>query len=210
VNAASNRPRFQPGDAVALREIWHGRVWAARPTILVADEPGMTMFHVPSGIRYLKPVDEHGRPLRLYTDVWRLEEDVWEAPNFSLSFAFPETAYGVILFFDASALRGFYVNLQAPLTRSPIGFDTVEHLLDIVIAADRSSWSWKDEGELSEAVRRGLFTAKQATAFRTWGERAVRHVVDGEPPFDRDWSTWRPDPTWQRPRLPGAPQLLRV
>ena len=202
--------RFQRGGTVALRELWDGRVWYARPAIVVADEPGVTMLHVPSGITFFKPVDKSGRPLRTYVDVWRLEEDVWEAPDFTLSFAFPQTSYAVILFFEASALRGYYVNLQAPLARSPIGFDTVEYLLDVVIEADRSRWSWKDEGELAEAVRRGLFTPEQASTFRSWGERAVRHVVDGEPPFDRDWSTWRPDPFWRRPELPETPRLLRV
>ncbi len=210
MNGEPNGTRFRPGDAVVLREIWNGRVWYARPAILVADEPRVTMFHVPSGIRFLKPVDEHRRPLRLYSDAWRLEEDVWHAPDFTLSFAFPGTAYGVILLFDASTLRGYYVNLQDPLTRSPIGFDTVEHLLDVVIDPDRSSWSWKDEDELSEAVRRGLFTAEQASTFRSWGERAIRHIVNGEPPFDRDWSRWRPDPSWRRPRLPRTSRVLTV
>jgi hypothetical protein len=202
--------QWRPGDAVALRELWTGRVWYARPAVLVRDDADVTMFHVPSGIRFLKPIDALGRPLRIYADEWRLEEDVWEAPDFTLSFAFPGTAYGVILFFDASVLRGYYVNLQAPMTRSRIGFDTVDHLLDIVIAADRTAWSWKDEDELAEAVERGLFTPQEADAFRDWGERAIEHVVNRAPPFDRDWDTWRPDPAWERPRLPADQELLSV
>jgi hypothetical protein len=27
-------------------------------------------------------------------------------------------------------------------------------------------------------------------------------VLAGEPPFDRDWKDWRPDPGWPFPQLP--------
>jgi hypothetical protein len=37
---------------------------------------------------------------------------------------------------------------------------------------------------------------------RADGERAVRRILDREPPFDRDWTTWRPDPSWPVPILP--------
>jgi hypothetical protein len=94
------------------------------------------------------------------------------------------------------------VNLQSPLRRSPAGFDTVEHLLDVTIPPDRSSWSWKDEDELAQAVARGLFTEEDAKWFRHWGERAVEHVLLREPPFDRDWGDWEPDPEWVAQELP--------
>jgi hypothetical protein len=195
--------RWEAGDTVALREIWRDRVWFARPAIVVSDLPEMTMLHVPSGIRYWMPVDEAGTYLKVYTDDWRLEEDLWESPDFVLSFAFPDTPYSVILGYDGGGdLRLYYVNIQAPIRRSAIGFDTVEYLLDVVIDADRSSWTWKDEDELDEAVRRGLFSPDDAEWFHHWGERAVEHVLLGEPPFDQDWSTWRPEPSWPIPELP--------
>jgi predicted RNA-binding protein associated with RNAse of E/G family len=93
------------------------------------------------------------------------------------------------------------VNLERPLERTAIGFDTVDHALDVVIELDRSSWRWKDEEELAEAVRDGLFTPEEAADFRAWGERAVDRVLSREPPFDRDWLGWRPDPGWPRPEL---------
>jgi hypothetical protein len=190
---------------VALREIWRGRVWFARPALVVEDRPEMTMFHVPSGIVGAMPVDEDGTYLKVYTDTWRLAEAPWGSPDFAVSFAFPETPYGVILGYDPPGeLRDYYVNLQTPLRRTSIGFDYTEHLLDVVIPADRSSWSWRDEDELEEAVHRGLFTAQEAASFRHWGERAVEHVLLGQPPFDRDWSSWRPDPSWGIPVLPDG------
>lgn len=201
----SDPRRWSRGDTVALREIWRGRVWFARPAIVVEDLPEMTTFHIPSGIVGAMPVDEDGTYLKVYADSWRLADAPWTYPFFAVSFAFPETPYGVIVGYERPGeLRDYYVNLQTPLRRTSIGFDYTEHLLDVVIPPDRSSWAWKDEEELEEAVRRGLFTSAEAAWFRHWGERAVEHVLLGQPPFDRDWSTWRPDPSWEVPVLPDG------
>jgi hypothetical protein len=98
----------------------------------------------------------------------------------------------------------WYVNLQEPLARTPLGFDTVDHLLDVVVELDRSSWRWKDEDELEEGVGAGMFSPADARRFRSWGERARDRVLRGDPPFDRDWSAWRPDPAWPVPELPAG------
>ena len=64
--------RRRPGDVVAIREIWDGRVWYARPAVVVKDEPNLTMLHVPPGVTCKEPVDDLGRPLRIPTADWRL------------------------------------------------------------------------------------------------------------------------------------------
>jgi len=195
--------RFRTGEPVALREIWRDRVWTVRPVIVVEDTPDRVMTYSPHGNRFKGPVTHGGSPLRLYVEEWRLVEDRWLGPSV-LSFAFPRLPYAVLLLFGAGTgeFEGYYVNLESPLVRTPVGFDYVEHLLDATIPADRSSWSWKDEDELAEAVRQGSFTPESAEWLHHWGERAVEHVLLGEPPFDQDWSTWRPDPGWGVPTLP--------
>lgn len=200
--------RHQPGDTVVLREVWDGRVWYARPAVVVQDEPNLQIFHVPTNVRCKHPVDPDGTPLRLYADRWDLvDED--RGDTSILSFAFPDTPYAVMLGYDPDGvLLEHYINLQSPLERSPAGFDTVEHLLDVTIPPDRSSWSWKDEDELGEAVELGLFTEHDAVWFHHWGERAVEHVLLQEPPFDRDWTAWRPDPAWDTPELPETWDLV--
>ena len=199
--------RFAVGQAVALRELWDGRVFEARPAIVVADDPAGAMFYVPSPVTCLQPVGEDGVALRLPAPAWRLEPVGWQHRRV-LSFAFPDTPYAVLATWDAQtdAFDGWYVNLQDPLRRTEIGFDTRDHVLDVLIAADRSSWSWKDEDELAEALALGLFTEADAARFRWAGERAVEHVLLREPPFDEDWEDWRPDPAWDalRPELPPS------
>lgn len=196
-------PRRSPGETIVLREIWHGRVWTARPVTVVEDVPNRLMSYSPHGNRFRVPARPDGSTLRLYAEDWHLVEDEWRGPSV-LSFAFPRIPYAVLLFFGSRSgeLEGYYVNLQSPLVRNEVGFDYVEHILDVRIRADRTGWSWKDEDELDEAVERGLFTPHDAERFHRWGERAVERVVRGEPPFDRDWSTWRPDPGWGVPELP--------
>jgi uncharacterized protein len=193
---------WQPGDVVALRERWDGRIFEARPATVVRDTPSEAAFYVPAGVVCAMPVDGEGRQLRLPDRPWRLalrERGTLDI----LSFSWPETPYAVLLLFEPGGeLQGWYVNLQAPLERTPVGFDTVDHALDVVIPADRSSWAWKDEDELAEAISLGLFEERDAAWFRHWGERAVEHLLLRRPPFDRGWDDWRPDPGWARPALP--------
>jgi hypothetical protein len=47
-----------------------------------------------------------------------------------------------------------------------------------------------------------VIPAEDEPRLRADGERAVRRVLDRAPPFDRDWTAWRPDPSWPVPVLP--------
>ncbi|MCJ7832149.1 MAG: DUF402 domain-containing protein, partial [Actinobacteria bacterium] len=96
---------------------------------------------------------------------------------------------------------GYYVNLQTPLERTPLGFDYTDHVLDIEMSPDKQTWNWKDEDDLERMVEEGLFARDQAEEFHVWGKAAVEHILY-ETPFDEDWSDWRPDPDWPAPELP--------
>jgi hypothetical protein len=194
---------YRVGDVVAIREIWNGRVWYARPATVVRDDANLTMLHVPPHVHAKEPIDGDGTPLRIPTTPDWAFRDTQRGDTWNVSFAFPDTPYSVIMGYASNgALREYYVNLQTPLVRTSVGFDTVEHILDVTIPPDRSTWSWKDEDELAEAIGAGLFSEEEAAWFHFWGERAVEHVLLREPPFDEDWSTWRPDPAWEEPSLP--------
>lgn len=185
-----------------LREVWHDHVFEARPTIVVQDEPEQTMLLLPAGVRCAIPIGADGRELRLPHRPWHLEiRRRGDQPI--LSFAWPGIPYSVLLW-TAGDRQVWYVNLQDPLTRTRLGFDTIDHALDMVIELDRSSWRWKDEEELAEAVRDGFFTPEEAEDFRAWGERARDRILARHPPFDRDWTAWRPEPSWGVPELLGS------
>ena len=194
--------RWQPGDAVALREIWRGRIWTARAATVVDDGPDRTMFYIAPGMRWKCPIHPGGAWQRLPSDHWVLGDRIWERYRV-LSFAWPDVAYAVLVYWNASdgAFAGWYVNLQTPLTRSKVGFDYMDHTLDIEVHADRT-WSWKDADELAEGVERGLFTRDEAREIRTEGERAIRRLETRTEPFDDEWIAWRPDPSWPVAELP--------
>jgi Protein of unknown function (DUF402) len=196
--------RWSAGSVVALREIWRGRLWTARAAIVVEDSPARTMFFVPPGMRWKCPVSPGGGWQRVPSDHWLLGDRVWRRTSV-LSFAWPGVAHAALLHWNASDGRfaGWYVNLQTPLTRSPIGFDYMDHVLDIEVAPDRT-WSWKDEDELRGSVDRGLFTPRQAAEIRAEGKRAIRRLDARLEPFDDAWIGWRPDPRWRMPELPAG------
>jgi hypothetical protein len=194
---------FRRGDAVVVREVWHGHVFEARPMTVVQDDPDQAMFFLPGGVRCGLPVGDDGGELRLPDRPWHLEvRPRGDQPI--VSFAWPDTPYSVLRWAAEDERRVWYVNLQDPLERTPIGFDTVDHALDVVIELDRSSWRWKDEEELAEAVRDGLFSEAHAADFYAWGARAVDRIMSSEAPFDRDWDDWEPDSIWRVPELPDG------
>ena len=183
-----------------MREIWGDRVLAARPLRVVLDEADHRCFFFVPGTAWKNDPRDHGE-VRFLDGPWELEDLVRERPV--LSFAFPERAYAVLLTWSPRwTFEGYYVNLQSPLRPWVLGFDYVDHFLDVRIPADRAGFSWKDEDELEEAVRRGLVSDGDARRIRLAGERAAAHVLGAEPPFDRDWTSWRPDPGWEPPPLP--------
>ena len=169
--------------------------------IVVRDEEDQRILYTPNGIR-LVVAGRDGKELRLPEAEWDLLERTW-ARGPILSFSWPSAGHAILLFFhpDRTAWM-WYVNVEAPLRPTELGFDTEERVLDVVVAPDRSGWEWKDRAELEEAVRRGLFTPTQAAEFRAEAERGLHRLLDREPPFDRDWTTWRPDPSWPVPELP--------
>jgi uncharacterized protein len=196
--------RREPGSPAVIREVWAGRVFEARPCTVVEDDTTQTILFVPAGVECGVPVSPDGSSLRLPMGPWELRLRP-RGLHPVLSFAWAGTPYSVLhIWNEDGAPLHWYVNLQAPLVRTELGFDTVDHALDLLIAPDRSTWSWKDEDELAEAIAGGLFTPGDEAWFRYWGERAVEHVLLQLPPFDADWSGWTPDPSWPLPSLPAG------
>src|SRR5690606_41243848 len=54
------------------------------------------------------------------------------------------------------AFRGWYVNVQEPLRRTAVGFDSMDQTLDVVIGPDRRRVEVKDDDELRRAASDGV------------------------------------------------------
>lgn len=193
-------PRFEPGHAAALRDVWQGLIWTARPVTVVTETSDQTILLIPAGVRWMAPY-RNGVRLKIPQRPFELLELRSEGMHV-LSFSWPKTFAAVLLLFGVDWVpKRWYVNLEDPLRRTPIGFDTLDRELDAVVEFD-GSWRWKDEDELAEAIRLGITPAYTEERLRADGERAVRRILECEPPFDRDWRRWRPDPSWSIPVLP--------
>jgi uncharacterized protein len=200
------------GPDVVLRYVHEGRVSRVLPMRVVEHRADRVALFIPSGTRTMTRCDARGRPIA---------RDLPYAERFRVPWTLGPTTWGgahMLIFVPAGAPFGFwaiwdeewrfenwYVNLQEPLRPTPIGFDTADNVLDIVIEPDLSDWRWKDEDELEEAVRLGRFTPAEAADVRAEGERAVAMLNAREWPFDDDRSGWRPDPAWPSPQLPADP-----
>jgi predicted RNA-binding protein associated with RNAse of E/G family len=202
--------RWSPGDVVVLREIADGRIWSARPAVVVRDAPHVRAFFTPAGITIRLATDDRGNEVRVPAGPWTLRPrpvTQWQ----TLSFAWPDERYAVLAMWDHDwAFRRWYVNVEDPLRPTALGFDTTELLLDVVIEPDLASWTWKDEDEVARAVELGILSPDGVSRLRDAAEAGRRRVMDRRPPFDRDWRAWRPDPNWPTPELPAGWDSLLV
>jgi hypothetical protein len=179
------------GDVVALREVWHGRVWKARPWIVVEDSPELLVQWIPQGATTMVPV---GKPVLPVGD-WELQEGRFGTN--ALRLTRPGEHHSILHFFRTE-FDGWYVNLERPLRRFAVGFECDDLFLDVFVEQN-GRVRWLDEDELEQALAAGLVTAQDAAAARAEGERVL-----AEWPFPTGWEDFRPDPRWKPPRLPAG------
>ena len=193
---------WAPGETALLRSVFRDRVRWTFPFTVVEDSPERVVLYVCPGAegRWIRR-DSDGDYLRRWGSDVEPEPHVW-AWNRVLKLIHFGDRYSVDLFWDDSGgeFRGWYVNLQTPLERSPLGFDTTDHALDIVISPD-GQWRWKDEDDLATCVELGLFSPDEEAAIRAEGERVIAALPDLLP---TGWEEWRPDPGWEVPYLPAG------
>ena len=202
---SSERSHWREGDTILLREIFRGRLWTARPATVAAVREGLTAVYIPPGTAFKVPAATTREEIleRLATG-WDLRDYVWTRGRL-LQLLQPGAAHAIHLWWLPPDWRfgGWYINLQEPIRPTPLGFDFMDHMLDVVIDPDLS-WRWKDEDELVQAVALGLLTPSEAAAIRGEAERVIRLLDARESPFSDGWEHWEPDPTWPIPGLPAG------
>jgi len=104
---------------------------------------------------------------------------------------------------DTGRYQGWYVNLEQPWRRTPIGFDTRDDVLDVTVDDDLTAWQLKDDDELAWSVQAGQFSATEAARIHQTAETAISRIEARVWPFeDNAWSAFAPDPRWPAPHLP--------
>jgi hypothetical protein len=193
---------WRPGETVVVRGIWRGELWWACPQYVVRDSPELWALYWPAGtpVRrwYRRPTVQE-----VLSSAPQLVEAVWTDTNV-LSLVTPGTAHSIDLMWDCTQhdLRCWYIQLQEPLRRTLIGFDTMDQILDLVISPDRTEWQWKDVDEFAEALSIGVYSAQQAEAIRTEGESVIEKLKANQSPFCDGWERWQPAREWGIPTFP--------
>jgi hypothetical protein len=197
----------QPGDVVALRYITTDRrVEMAWPCRVVRDADDVVALFIAAGSRYKAgpkrtAAEKRADPKRALPP----HEYTWR--NDTLRLMFAGACHSVSLFWETSGatrrLLRYFVNLEEPFRRTPIGFDTQDHTLDVVVTPDLAP-SWRDEAELESHVAVGFFTRDLAAAARAEGQRVIDAIARGDHPCLRGWAEWAPEPGWTVPAIPPA------
>jgi protein associated with RNAse G/E len=202
-------PVWSRGQVVVHQEVWAGRLWAARPLVVVEDTEERVLLWIPQGTRRkvpitpphrVDPADVHTRTIEsLQHRDWLLGDHIWDVS--SLWILTPDRWHSTWVSWrsDGSHL-GWYVNLQRPMRRNPVGFEAMDLMLDVV-AEPNLSWRWKDREEFEEITRRGIFDRQLADRVMSEALSVIDDLERRHPPFDGDWPSWRPDPSWGLPIL---------
>lgn len=195
--------RYAAGDTVVWRTVIDGRVRTAIPNRCVEHRDDLLALWRPVGTVYKRPSGPYGAgPRGRSLDAARWDgtyrDLVWEGHGVLL--LHPVDAWHTVLVFPDA----WYVNLEAPWQASPVGYDSRDLMLDVVISSDRRSWSWKDTDELTDCVATGRIGPADARKAREEGERAAEAALRGDSPFGDAWESWRPDGSWPTPELPDG------
>lgn len=197
VSLQPEMPRWQPGDVVALRYITRtGGVGMSWPFRVVQDSDELVALFVPRGASHMRWGMQGGRR-RLVPTPWRRD---------LLRLMRPGEPYSIWLFWDGEPERTFlayYINMEEPFRRSPIGFDTNDHMLDVVVSP-QLEWRWKDFEEFEERVRSGVYSEAFGREVREHARRVIDMVECRASPFCDGWEDWAPHPGWEIPELPDG------
>ena len=177
----------------AWRDVHLGRVWRAQACRIIEESPEVVALWMPPRSPAMLPVDEQGARIRIPRDTWKLEPTT--ASHNALCLARPGRRHSVYPHWQEGRFAYWYVNFEQPLRRSPVGFDTFDEKLDLIVRPD-GSYEWKDEDELDRAAELGLLDAGAV--------RAEAARVLAEWPFPPGGEDWRPDPSWPIPQLPAG------
>jgi hypothetical protein len=174
----------------------------AYPTRVVQDSPELVALYLQAGAVGWNTEKRPTPPELLRPDLINIIPHTWERTDV-LILTVPGDAFSTNLMWTVGTreLLCWYINLQEPIRRTSIGFDTMDHMLDVVVNPDLSEWKWKDEDEFLEAERIGFYSHEQARAIRRAGERAIQLLTSERRAFYQAWEKWQAGSDWEMPRL---------
>ena len=182
---------WTPGEVVIRRDVWRGSAWVGLPVYVIEDRPDLLAVYLAGGSEIgiapgdwpvVHPWSGRGR---------------WSGHGVVMLHR-PGEPYAVWVFWEGPgrAFALWYVNLQAPLTRTARGFDTLDRELDL-LSRDGKVWHFKDDENLEARVAEGRMTPDEVAEVRADGARLHAEMSGGGCWWDASWALWTPPSTWR-------------
>lgn len=206
----NTQPIWKPGDAIIVRSVReNARVGTVLPMTVVRDDDDLIALYLTPGTVCKRRVGKRGGPSGrvLIEDSGQHEDWTWIGNRRLLLWRSHEWFVVSLFWHDGDdTFLGWYVDILEPLRHTPVGFDTRDLILNVVIEPDRR-WRWKDEDELVWCAENRLLAPYDAESIGRVAERAVNVLEAGDPLFTDEWIAWRPDPMWP---ISAAPEGWNV
>jgi hypothetical protein len=192
---------FLPGQTVVRREIMRGEPWIAIPQVCVQDDGDLLVTYTPGGTPLVYPD----------TGTFPVGEHPWKAAGSRrwrghgrLELHWTGVEHSIFLFWDGPerAFQGWYFNLEDAPRRTPMGFDTLDHELDVWWAADAETYEFKDVVEFEESGPARY--PGRMPQIRAEGARIAGLLDAGEIWWDKSWADWTPDAAWEPRDVPAG------
>lgn len=107
----------------------------------------------------------------------------------------------------------WYGNLEAPWSRTTLGFDSRDYALDVTGHGTPGTSSWevafKDEDELAWFVESRTITQAVADRITAIGHELLEVFHDAAGVIGADWDAWLPRPEWEPTPLPDGWEQVR-
>lgn len=201
---------WQPGDEITLRYVGHSDATTPLTPGLLVGFPYTVAQHTEEFLALWMPIGTAVRRVDMAAWSREIPDEPWRLQV--LRIMQPGKSYSVWQFWSAPPehrFLGWYVNLEAPFARTPIGVDTTDDVLDVVVSPDHA-WRWKDEHQVQQWIDIGVYSAEEFEAIYDHGRQAIADVEARRFPFDGALVDWRPEAHWAVPtihpewdRIPG-------
>lgn len=201
---------WKQGDNVLLRGVYEKTPVYVQSLRVIKDTPEEIALFIWPGAECAVPVgwvsDRREWGMKRWSETMsgalRLEKFSWGINRFLILLE-PEKFYSTIYIWDATSSEFvcYYINFQVPFRRTPLGFDTLDLDLDLVI--DPSfTWEWKDEEEYQQGIHAGGIRPEWVREVELAQPEVFERIEQQAYPLNGSWLNFQPDPNWSLPYLP--------
>lgn len=194
-----------PGEIVSLRYITtDGRIEMGWPCRVVVDNEDLLALYIAANSTY-KAGPKRSALEKLSMPRWSVPPNQYIWSSDTLRLMFPGRNYSIWLFWDGvgekRSIAKYYINFEEPFRRTPIGFDTQDHTLDIEMKPT-FEWNFRDTEQLNEHLVHGFYSQELVSLILKEAHNAVHSYIPENRRLILEWSKWTPPINWDVPNLP--------